>query len=206
MKRPLFLLPLVLPFLASCDKIKTVSNKLEELTSKESTGAAQTNPYVKPIGEADFSAFIAQPGTLNIVDYYADWCAPCKALTPILEEVVTANGSKARLGTFNVDQAKDFVRAQEVNGIPDVRFYINGKMVDRFVGGESKAGVEALIAKHTANLLPTGTLEAGTDNLEIPATTTEAIPPRPRAANTKPLEEAITPLAEEWQPAGMSPK
>jgi thioredoxin len=170
----------------------------------------QGGPSVTPISEVDFDHFIAEPGKLNIVDFHADWCGPCKTLGPILEQVVTENGLKARLGTFDVDQGKEFARDQGVSGIPDVRFYIDGKMVDRFVGGESKARVEELIAKHTAGIIPAndfaGQLNAGIDSLGMPNTTTEEIPARPEAANTKPLEEAMAPMDEEWLPPGMSRK
>lgn len=219
----------MIPFLGSCDHIDAVGDKVNELKDmrKESvTGAEgmglnellgneplenlQGGPSVTPIGEVDFNHFIAEPGRLNIVDFHADWCGPCKTLGPILEQVVSANAMTARLGTFDVDQAKDFAREQGVSGIPDVRFYIDGKMVDRFVGGESKARVEELVAKHTAGIVPAndfaGILNAGIDDLGKPKGTTENIPARPKASNAKPLDEAMAPMEEEWLPPGMSRK
>lgn len=229
MKRSLLLLPLVIPFLGSCDHIDAVGDKVNELKDmrKESvTGAEgvglnellgnetlqdlQGGPSVTPIGEVDFDHFIAQPGKLNIVDFHADWCGPCRTLGPILEQAVSENSMTARLGTFDVDQAKSFAREQGVSGIPDVRFYIDGKMVDRFVGGESKARVEELIAKHTADIVPAndfaGLLNAGIDNLGKPNATTEDVPARPQNVNAKPLDEAMAPMEKEWLPPGMSRK
>ncbi|MGJ8643475.1 MAG: thioredoxin domain-containing protein [Luteolibacter sp.] len=229
MNRFLVLLPLVVPFLGSCDHIDAVSEKVNELkdlrkesvTGTEGVGlnellgndpleSLQGGPSVTPIGEVDFEQFIAQPGKLNIVDFHANWCGPCKTLGPILEQVVSENGMTTRLGTFDVDQAKEFAREQGVSGIPDVRFYIDGKMVDRFVGGESKGRVEELVAKHTADIIPAndfaGLLNAGIDNLGKPKATAENVPARPQASNAKPLDEAMAPMKGKWLPPGMSRK
>lgn len=229
MKHSILLLPLLLFFLSSCDHIDAVADKVDELKDmrKESvTGAEgmglnellgnetlqnlQGGPSVTPISQVDFDNFVAQPGKLNIVDFHAEWCGPCKTLGPILEQVVSENAMTARLGTFDVDQAKEFAREQGVSGIPDVRFYIDGKMVDRFVGGESKARVEELVAKHTADIIPAndfaGLLNAGIDNMGKPKATTEDVPARPQASNAKPLDEAMAPMEEEWLPPGMSRK
>ncbi|MEP2776584.1 MAG: thioredoxin family protein [Luteolibacter sp.] len=225
MKRTFLLLPLIIPFLGSCDKITAVTDKVGELkdlrtetvsTATESmglneladTGDLQGEPAVSTIDAADFNSFIAQPGKLNIVDFHAEWCPPCKNLGPILEQVVTANRTKARLGTFNVDHGKDFAREQEVNGIPDVRFYIDGKLVDRFVGGESKARVEELVAKHTAAIQPPADIvesqDAGFDQLSSPDQPAAANPISPDTGGAKPMLESMAPMDKEWMPPGMT--
>lgn len=202
------LLVIAIPFLSSCDHIDAVGDKVNELKDvrKESTqgvegmdikaiinGAQNAGPTVQDIGEVDFQTFISQPGRLNVVDFHADWCGPCKKLAPVLSGVIEANSKVARLGKLNVDHARELSQEQGVTSIPDVRFYVDGKLVHKFVGGASKETLGDLIATHSAGM---GTV--GSDG--------EAIPARPRAANSKPIEEAVKPMEKEWLPPGMKKK
>ncbi|QTN33189.1 thioredoxin family protein [Akkermansiaceae bacterium] len=194
--------------LSSCDHIDAVGDKVNELKDvrKQSSqgvegmdikaivsGAQNAGPTVQDIGEVDFQTFISQPGRLNVVDFHADWCGPCKQLAPVLSGVIETNSTVARLGKLNVDHARELSREQGVTSIPDVRFYVDGKLVHKFVGGESKETLETLIATHSANISPAG---GGGD----------AIPGRPRPPNAKHIEEAMKPMEKEWLPPGMIKK
>jgi len=116
--------------------------------SKKSAGL----PSAYAIKTADFPAFIANPGTLNIVNFSASWCPPCQQLKPILESVAVEYPDTVRLGVVDVDKEKNLAAQQAVRGIPDVRFYIDDKLVDKFTGGAPKQHIEQLIAKHSKNL------------------------------------------------------
>ena len=137
----LILLSLTLGLIVSCSK-------------KES--AASTSPSSHELAANDFKSFIATPGTLNIVDFSATWCPPCKTLKPVLNQIANEHSDTVKLGIIDVDQAKSLAAQQGVQGIPDVRFYINGKMVDKFTGAAPKEHIEqiiaTLLAKHQAEL------------------------------------------------------
>jgi thioredoxin len=211
---------LTLPFLlGSCDHIDKVGDKVNELKDvrKASTqgvegmdlkaiteGIAKTGPTVRDLAETEFDTFIAEPGRLNIVDFHADWCPPCRKLAPELTAVVEANASVVRLGKINVDHAKELSREQGVSSIPDVRFYVDGKLVHKFVGAPPKAKLEELIATHSATINPVQGLTDALVNGGGDGTTSTAPPIRP--PNAKPIEESMKPMDKEWLPPGVTRK
>lgn len=69
-----------------------------------------------------------------IIDYYADWCGPCRSLSPVLAQIANNNPDKILVGKINVDTHKPYASSQGVRGIPDIRIYRNGELVDKFVG------------------------------------------------------------------------
>lgn len=218
MKLPLLTF-LAVPFLlGSCDHIDTVGDKVNELKDmrKESTqgvegmdlkaltgGITKTGPTVQDLAQTEFQTFIAEPGRLNIVDFHADWCPPCRHLAPILGEVVEANAHVVRLGKINVDHAKDLAREQGVSSIPDVRFYVDGKLVHKFTGAPPKGQLEQLIATHSATINPA---QALTDALVNEGGDAAAVAPPVRPPNAKPIEEAMKPMDKNWLPPGVSRK
>ncbi|WP_411826509.1 thioredoxin family protein [Luteolibacter sp. AS25] len=207
MKRLLFSLLLLLP---SCDHIDAVGDGVNELKDlrKESTegidgmnldqilDGVKGGPTVQNLTEGHFQEFVGEPGKLNIVDFHAEWCPPCKRLGPVLSQVVEANSTVARLGKINVDQAKSLSGQIGVRNIPDVRFYIDGKMVHRFVGGQNRRAIENMIATYSRSL-PNG---AGGENQK------GAVPGPKAASSAKPISQAMEPMKENWLPPGMTPR
>jgi thioredoxin 1 len=72
------------------------------------------------------------------VDFYADWCGPCKLLGPIVEELATEQGDRVKFVKVNVDNAKELSQKYEIEGIPTLLFFKEGKVADRVVGLVSK--------------------------------------------------------------------
>ena len=220
MKQLALICVLAMPFLGSCDKIDAVGDKVNELKDarKESTqgidgmdikainsGIQNAGPTVQDIGEVDFQTFISQPGRINVVDFHADWCGPCKKLGPVLTQVIEVNSGVARLGKLNVDSARELSQEQGVSSIPDVRFYIDGKLVDKFTGVAGKEAIQDIVAKHSATLSQQPGGQAGQD-APLTGEGGAPIPARPKAPGSKPLEEAMKPMDKDWLPPGMTPK
>jgi len=86
-----------------------------------------------------------------VVDLWADWCGPCKQLGPILEKVIDETGGKVVLAKVDVDANRQVAGAFQVQGIPAVFAFRDGKVVDHFVGAQPEANVRAFVA----GLLPT---------------------------------------------------
>lgn len=198
--------------LFSCDQIDAVGEKISELRDARQkgqtdaaspTGAAAT---VQDLAQTDFQAFISEPGRLNIVDFHADWCAPCRKLSPVLTDLVEKNAGVARLGKIDVDQAKQLARLEKVRNIPDVRFYLEGKLVHRFVGVESRETLENLIAKHTEQLATKEvSLKQSKPKLKkvVGKKSTEKSSEEAKR-EAKPMDEAMIPMKKDWMPPGMS--
>ena len=82
-----------------------------------------------------------------LVDFWASWCGPCKALAPILQEISTQSNGKFKIAKVNVDNCPGLATKSDVMNIPTVIFFKDGKEVDRLVGLASKAKILEMVRK-----------------------------------------------------------
>ena len=82
-----------------------------------------------------------------LVDFWADWCQPCKKLTPVLEEAV--EGRDVALAKVDVEANKALAREYDVSGIPAVKAFKNGRVVSEFVGAKSRTSVDDFLDELT---------------------------------------------------------
>ena len=69
-----------------------------------------------------------------VVDYWAEWCGPCRQLAPLIEAAVDARGGEVVLAKVNIDQNPALAQAAQVSSIPAVKAFVDGKVIDEFVG------------------------------------------------------------------------
>ena len=102
---------------------------------------------IKHINEKEFENEIKKKEGICLVDFYATWCGPCMMLAPVLEEVAN---SRAGYNIYKVDVDKNNNLAQKLNidTIPTICIYKNGKLVDRQVGYIDRDEIVNLIEKH----------------------------------------------------------
>ena len=74
-----------------------------------------------------------------LVDYWAEWCGPCKMIAPILEEVASEIGDKVSIGKLNVDENSETPPKYGIRGIPTLMLFVNGEVVGTQVGALSKS-------------------------------------------------------------------
>lgn len=96
----------------------------------------------------DFDSTIATGVTL--VDMYADWCGPCQAIAPIIEELATEYEGKAKIAKLDVDASGDIAGKYGVMSIPTILVFKDGQLVDKSVGLADKASLIALLDKNLA--------------------------------------------------------
>ena len=77
-----------------------------------------------------------------LVDFYADWCGPCKMLAPVVEALAAEYVGKVKIGKLNVDQSPDIAEQYGVMSIPTLLFIKNGEVVNKTIGVVSKAELE----------------------------------------------------------------
>lgn len=82
---------------------------------------------------------------LTLVDFYADWCGPCRMLTPVLEEVAKDVAGKAKIAKIDIDQAQKTASTYQVTSIPTLILFKEGKEVGRLVGLRDRETIKEFI-------------------------------------------------------------
>ncbi|NJD91910.1 MAG: thioredoxin [Geobacter sp.] len=102
---------------------------------------------VLTLGDNNFEAEVIQSSVPVLVDFWATWCAPCKAIAPTIDAMADEYEGKIKVGKVNVDDSQATPAKYGVRGIPTVILFKDGKVVDQIVGAVPKSQLEALIKK-----------------------------------------------------------
>jgi thioredoxin 1 len=100
---------------------------------------------VKHVTDATFEADVLQSVQPILVDYWAEWCGPCKMIAPILDEVSVAYEGKLQIAKMNVDENRDIPAKFGIRGIPTLMLFKDGKLAATKVGALSKSQLIAFI-------------------------------------------------------------
>lgn len=90
----------------------------------------------------------ALAGGVSVVDFWAEWCGPCRLIGPIIDDLSVAYEGKATIGKVNVDENPEISMKYGVRSIPTILIIKDGEVVDKQVGVTTKASLEAKLAAH----------------------------------------------------------
>lgn len=103
---------------------------------------------VQEINTENFDKEVISHNGVIVVDFFANWCGPCRKLGPILEEVEQELASKVKFAKINTDDNLEMAKKYQVSGLPTLMVFKNGEAVERMVGLMPKSSIITNIEKH----------------------------------------------------------
>ena len=102
------------------------------------------------VTDESFETEVEQNSGLTVVDFWATWCAPCRMIAPILDQLATEYSGKVKVTKLDVDQNVRTATRFNVRSIPTLLFFKDGKLVDQVVGAVPKQALETKFKQHAA--------------------------------------------------------
>ena len=107
-----------------------------------------SSELIKHVSDASFEADVLKSGTPVLVDYWAEWCGPCKMIAPILDEVSRDYDGRLQIAKMNVDENRDVPAKFGIRGIPTLMLFKDGQLAATKVGMLSKSQLTSFIDGH----------------------------------------------------------
>jgi thioredoxin 1 len=111
---------------------------------------SMASDLIKHISDASFESDVMKADKPVLVDYWAEWCGPCKMIAPILDEVSETYKDKLQVAKMNVDENRDIPAKFGIRGIPTLMLFKDGQLAATKVGAMSKAQLTAFIDQQLA--------------------------------------------------------
>ena len=98
--------------------------------------------------DSNFQTQVLESDKLTVVDFWAEWCGPCRAIGPVIEELSKEYSGRVNVGKVNVDQNPDLSVNYGITSIPAILFIKDGKVVDKQIGAVPKSVLDKKISAH----------------------------------------------------------
>ena len=109
-----------------------------------------SSDLIKHVSDATFESDVLQSGAPVLVDYWAEWCGPCRMIAPLLDEVASGYQGKLQVAKMNVDENREIPAKFGIRGIPTLMVFKGGQLAATKVGAMSKAQLTAFIDQQLA--------------------------------------------------------
>ena len=106
--------------------------------------------FVREVSDNSFENDVLKSGTPVLVDFWAEWCAPCRMLAPTVAAVAEHYGDNASVVKLNVDDNPSTAQRYGIKGIPTLILFRDGKEVERVVGATSKESITRMVEKYVS--------------------------------------------------------
>ncbi len=102
----------------------------------------------KAFTDSNFATEVINNNQVSIVDFWAEWCGPCRMVGPVIDQLATEYEGKANIGKVNVDENPNVAMEYGIRNIPAILFIKNGQVVDKQIGAAPKSVLEAKLKAH----------------------------------------------------------
>src|SRR5215470_16833291 len=109
---------------------------------------AATN--IVTLTQENFASEVLQSSTPVLVDFWAEWCGPCKAIAPILDELADEYDGKVKIGKVNIDEQQGVAAEYGIRAIPTLLLFSKGQVADQIVGARSKRDFKTSLDRYAA--------------------------------------------------------
>jgi thioredoxin 1 len=110
-------------------------------------GIGMSNEFVSEVSDADFEKLVLQSDTPVLVDFWAAWCGPCRALAPVVDEVATQYQGKLKVMKMDVDKNNATPGRYGIRGIPALLIFKGGKVAEQIVGFVPKEQIDQALGR-----------------------------------------------------------
>ncbi len=108
------------------------------------------SPNVVTLTDANFEQEVINSSNPVLVDFWAEWCGPCKMIAPLLDELATEYDGRVKVAKVNIDDHQNLAAQFRVSAIPTLLIFKNGQVIDQLVGAKSKRDLKASLDKAAA--------------------------------------------------------
>ena len=100
------------------------------------------------VNDANFDSEVLKSGTPVLVDFWAPWCGPCRAVAPTVDAISQEFAGRLKVVKLNTDESGEVAMKYSVNSIPTLMLFKDGEMVERVLGNRPKADLVKLVSRH----------------------------------------------------------
>lgn len=133
-------------FKLACKPTQNFRKSTEKIHKKLFGETQMTNLFA--VEEADFQSKVLASDVPVLVDFWATWCGPCRAIAPILEEIAQEFAGKLNIAKVNVDENSDLAAQYGIRSIPALLLFKNGKIADTVIGMQPKPRLVEFVKQH----------------------------------------------------------
>ena len=134
---------------ARADRLQPVCGKCGQKLPASSGGEGRTASHPITLTDASLATELQDAGSRPVlVDCWAPWCGPCRAIAPVMDQLAAESGGRYVVGKLNVDDNPRTATQFQIDAIPAMLVFKNGRLVDRIVGLQPKHAIVATLAQH----------------------------------------------------------
>jgi thioredoxin 1 len=108
------------------------------------------SPLIVTLTQENFAQQVLQSGTPVLVDFWAEWCGPCKMIAPLLDELADEYDGRVKIGKVNIDEQQPLATEYGIRAIPTLLLFDHGQVADQIVGARSKRDFKASLDRVAA--------------------------------------------------------